>query len=232
MKGKIIRECASFERALVFAKTNSADIPATSKGAGYVTDLGNIYQQLVAAGATQKPISVAAQNALILALEQKLDNLATIAQAYAATAPGFDDAFPRCTHLNPGEVRRTANAYLAKLAPAAGDDAATTAVKAARVQVFVDHAMPSTLVADLQAQLKQISDVSGTHEVSREAGVLSTEQINQLVQQGRVQRNLLDAIFRTVYVASPQKLAAWTSASHVEHAPHHPTPTPTPAPAT
>jgi hypothetical protein len=46
-----------------------------------------------------------------------------------------------------------------------------------------------------------------------------------------VQRNLLDAIFRTVYAANPQKLAAWLSASHVEHSPHHQTAAPTPAPA-
>jgi hypothetical protein len=83
----------------------------------------------------------------------------------------------------------------------------------------------------LQAQLKQIGDVSGTHEESREEGVLSTEEINQLVNQGKVQRSLLDAIFRTVYASNPQKLAAWLSASHVEHSPHHAA-APTPAPAT
>ena len=232
MKTKIKLECDSFNRSLVFCKTNSGDIPATSKGPGYVAALGNIYAQLVAAGATQKPITVSAQNALILTLDQKLDNMATIAQAYAKIEPGFDDAFPRCAHLNPGEVLRTANAYLAKLAPAQNDDAATTAAKAARVQVFVDHAMPATLVADLQGQLKQIGDVSGTHEESREEGVLSTEEINQLMNQGRVQRDLLGAIFLTVYASNPQKLAAWSSACHVEHGPHHAaTPTPTPAPA-
>ena len=150
MENKVIRECDSFDHSLVFCKANSADIPATSKGPGYVAMLGNIYTQLVDAGATQKPITVSAQNALILALDQKLDNMATIARAYATMEPGFDDLFPRCAHLNPGEVLRTANAYLAKLAPAQNDDAATAAAKAARLQVFVDHAMPATLVADLQ----------------------------------------------------------------------------------
>jgi hypothetical protein len=230
MKTKIILECASFNRSLIFAKANSADIPATSKGPGYVAALGGIYTQLVNAGATQKPISVSAQNALILALDQKLGNMATIAQAYAKIQPGFDDAFPRCAHLNPGEVLRTANAYLAKLVPAQNDDAATTAAKAARLQVFVDHALPATLVTDLQGQMKQIGDVSGTHEQSREDGVLSTEEINQLVSQGRVQRNLLDAIFQTVYAANPQKLAAWSSACHVQHSPHQKTAAPMPAP--
>ena len=115
MENKIIRECVSFDHSLVFCKTNSNDIPATSKGPGYVTNLTGIYNQLVNAGATQKPVSVAAQNALILALDKKLDNLATIAEAYAADVPGFDDSFPRPAHLNPGEVVRTANVYLAAL---------------------------------------------------------------------------------------------------------------------
>ena len=171
-----------------------------------------------------------AQNALILALNQKLDNLATIARAYAADAPGFDDAFPRPAHLNPGEVLRTANVYLAALTPTTTDNEATVAAKAARVQVFVDHAQPETLVADLQAQVKAIGTVSETHEASREEGVLSTTAIASLVRDGRKQRQYLDAIFQTVYANSPEKLAAWTSASHVEHGPHHAA-APTPAPA-
>lgn len=230
MENKIIRECVSFDHSLVFANANSADIPATSKGAAYVTSLTGIYGQLVKAGATQKPVSVSAQNALILALDKKLDILATIARACAADVPGFADSFPRPAHFNPGEVLRTANVYLAALVPAPADDAATVAAKAARVQVFVDHAQPATLVADLQAQVQAVGTVSGTHEASREEGVLSTAQIAGLVGEGRKQRNYLDAIFQTVYANIPEKLAAWNSASHVEHSPHHPAVTPTPAP--
>src|SRR5450631_1891952 len=98
MENKVIRECVSFNHSLVFCKTNNTDIPATSKGPVYVTNLTGIYAQLFNAGATQKPITVAAQNALILALETKLDNMATIAKAYAADVPGFDDLFPRPAH--------------------------------------------------------------------------------------------------------------------------------------
>ena len=150
MKTRIYHECQSFNHSLVFATTNTADIPPASKGPGYVTALGGIYKKLDSAGATQKPVSVAAQNALIVALDLKLDNMATIAKAYAAMTPGFDDLFPRCKHLNPGAVLHTANAYLAKMVPTTEDDAATVAAKTALVQVFVDHAMPATLVADLQ----------------------------------------------------------------------------------
>ena len=207
MKTRLIRQCDSFDRSLVFWKTNSADIPPPS-GAGYYAKLAGQHR-LVQHGATQKPdLSVGAKRADSGAGPEAGQH-GHHAKAYAEDVPGFDDAFPRRTHFNPGEVLRTANAYLAKLAPRQTDDAATTAAKAARVQVFVDHAMPATLVADLQAQLQQIGTVSGTHEQSREEGVLSTEQINQPVNQGRTQRNLLGAIFLTVYASNPQKLAAW-----------------------
>ena len=103
MENKTIRECVSFDHSLVFCKTNSNDIPATSKGSGYVTSLTGIYAQLVNAGATQKPITVAAQNAQILALDKTLDSMANIASAYAADVPGFADAFPRPEHFNPGQ---------------------------------------------------------------------------------------------------------------------------------
>ena len=103
------------------------------------------------------------------------------------------------------------------------------AAKAARVQVFVDHAMPATLVADLQAQLQAVGTASGTHEQSREQGVVSTAQIANLVHEGKKQRNYLDAIFRVVYANNPEKLGAWISASHVEHDPHHAS-TPAPSP--
>jgi hypothetical protein len=67
----------------------------------------------------------------------------------------------------------------------------------------------------------------GIREANREGGVLSTAQIASLVQEGRKQRNLLGAIFQTVYANIPEKLAAWNSASHVEHASHHAASTPT-----
>jgi|GEM_PF-3946605 len=55
MENKVIRECASFDHSLVFAKANGDDIPPTSKGAGYVATLGNIYTQLSTPGPRKSP---------------------------------------------------------------------------------------------------------------------------------------------------------------------------------
>jgi hypothetical protein len=231
MKTRLLHECDSFGRSLVFWKTNLADIPPGSAGAGYYAKLGADNTALVQGGALQKPISVSAQNALILKLDSELEVLATVAGAYAQDVPGFDDLFPRPAHLNPGEVLRTANVFLTNLVPTPEDDAATVAAKAARVQVFVDHGAAATFVADLQGQLKAIGTVTETHEQSREQGVLSTAQIAELVRDGKKQRNYLNAIAVTLYKNQPEKLAAWNTASHVERGPNHSAVKPTPAPA-
>jgi hypothetical protein len=221
-----------FGRVLIFWKTNSADLPAGSKGAGYVTNLGNISQQLVDAGATQKGGKVTAQNALFLTLETNLQNIARTASAIAQDVPGFDDLFAPPQHYNPGEVLATAQKYLAQLAPVAGDDAATAAAKAARVAQFTAHALPATFVTDLQAQVTAIGSAKDTHEAGREKGVASTMAIAQLVREGRKQVNYLDAIAQNLYKGNAEQLRAWASASHVERDPNHQGVTPTPAPTT
>jgi hypothetical protein len=232
METKIIRDCDSFDRSLVFWKTNSADIPATSDGAKYVAKLGADLDQLDKLGARQKGISVAAQNALVLGLDTELENMATTADAVAEDVPGFNDLFRRPKHVTPHEVLATAAVFLGQLAPDADDDAATAAAKTARLQEFTSHGHAATLVADLQDKVAAIGTVSGTHEQSRETGVGSTKAIAELVRDGKKQLKHLDALAKNVYKNSPEKLRAWESARHVEHAPVRQAATPTPAPAT
>jgi hypothetical protein len=231
MEARIVRDCDMFGRVITFWKTNSADIPAGSKGAGYYASLGSISSQLVSAGATQKSGKVTAQNALILSLDTDLQNIARTASAIAQDVPGFDDLFAPPPHYNPGEVLATANAYLVQLAAQPGDDATTTAAKAARVKQFTDHALPATFVADLQAQVAAIGSVKDTHEAGREKGVASTTATGQLAREGKKQVKYLDAIAQNLYKGNAEQLRAWASASHVEHDPNHQGATPTPAPA-
>jgi hypothetical protein len=95
MEARIIRDCDMFGRVITFWKTNSADIPAGSKGATYSANLGIDRQKLVDAGATQKGGKVTAQNALLLTLDTDLQAIARTAHAIAQDVPGFDDLFLR-----------------------------------------------------------------------------------------------------------------------------------------
>ena len=229
MEAKIIRECDMFNRAITFWNANSGDLGP--KGIGYYNGLINDRDQLVAAGATQKGAKVTAQNALVLALEATLHDIVRTANAIAQDVPGFNDRFALPQHYNPGEIVATANAYLALLTPAAGDDAATTAAKAARVTAFTDHGLLGTFVADLRAQVAGIGTAKDTHEGSREQGVASTAVIAQLVRDGRKQVNYLDVFANNLYKGNTEQLAKWATASHIERDPVHEK-TPPPAPAT
>jgi hypothetical protein len=232
MEARIIRDCDMFGRVITFWKTNSADIPAGSKGATYSANLGIDRQKLVDAGATQKGGKVTAQNALLLTLDTDLQAIARTAHAIAQDVPGFDDRFAPPEHYNPGEVLATASAYLAQLAVAPSDDVATQAAKAARVTQFTDHALSATFVADLQAAVAAIGSVKDTHEAGREKGVSSTTATAQLARDGKKQVNYLDAIAQNLYKGNAEQLRAWDSASHIERDPNHPGSTPVPAPAT
>lgn len=55
----------------------------------------------------------------------------------------------------------------------------------------------------------------------------ATAEIGESVQRGMVARRILDGVVRNVYKNDPGKLAAWTSASHIEK-PAKKTETPTP----
>ena len=236
MESKIIRDCDSFDRSLVFWTTNSADIPTTSDGAQYVSKLRADLKQLEQLGARQKGISVAAQYAAVLDLDQELENMATTADAVTEEVPGFNDVFRRPKHSTAHAVLGTAAVFLDQIAPDPEDDAATAAVKTARLQEFTKHGHSATLVGDLQAKVAAIGEVKDTHEQSREQGVGSTQAIAVLVRDGRIQLKHLDALAKNVYKASPDKLRAWQSARHVEHAAVHaataPAPVPTPTTAT
>lgn len=102
MEARIIRDCDMFGRVITFWKTNSADIPAGSKGATYSANLASDNKKLVDAGATQKGGKVTAQNALLLTLDTDLQGIARTAHAIAQDVPGFDDRFCAAGALQSG----------------------------------------------------------------------------------------------------------------------------------
>lgn len=224
-----------FGRVINFGKDNTGDFPANSAGATRFANLGTISGQLAGAGAMQKKVTVTARNALIMGLDNDLQNIARTASAIAQDEPGFDDLFAPPAHYNPHEVLATAGAYLVQLAAQPGDDAATTAAKTARVAKFTAHELPATFVADLQACVTAIGSAGSAYESGRETGVASTSAIARLVRDGMKEVNYLDAIVRNKYKGNADRLRAWESASRIERAAVHqgstPTPAPTPTPA-
>jgi hypothetical protein len=126
----------------------------------------------------------------------------------------------------------TADAFLLQLAVQTGDSAATKTAKAALIAKFVAHEMNANFVTNLQTDRAAITNEQAGLESDSENRVGNTAVISQLIRQGIKAINTLDAIMHNKYSAQADKLAAWTSASHIERDPqrNNPTPAPTPQP--
>ena len=109
----------------------------------------------------------------------------------------------------------TADAYLNQLEIQLTDDAATKAL----AQIFINHEMPSTFVADLRSDRDAIP-AAALNETNTEKGkVKDTASLDLLSRQGMETRDLALAALRACYTRQPDKLRAAESAAHVERAP-------------
>ena len=169
---------------------------------------------------------------LLDSLKVNIQNITRTAAAIDLAEPGFADAFHPPKAYNPAALLTTADAFILKLAVQTGDTTAVKNAKAALVAKFVAHEMKSDFAATLQADRAAIADEQGNMEADHEDGMGNTAVINPLIRKGKNAVATLDAIMHNKYSGQPDKLAAWTGASHVERDPHRKKKTPTPIPKT
>jgi hypothetical protein len=167
---------------------------------------------------------------LINAVKLDLQNIARTAAAIDQTEPGFADEFNPPKAYNPAALLTTADAFLLELAAQPADTTAVKAAKTALVAKFVAHELSPDFVAHLQADRQAIAAEQASMEGDSEDVVGSTASIGPLIRQGMTALNTLDAIMHNKYAGSPEKMAAWVSASHIERDPKRSAPAPTPAP--
>lgn len=106
-----------------------------------------------------------------------------------------------------------------QLAAQPGDSNAVKTAKTALVAKFVTHEMNASFVTSLQADRSAITTEQSNLESDSEDRVGNTAVISPLIKQGIKAINTLDAIMHNKYGSNPDKLAAWTSASHIERDP-------------
>jgi hypothetical protein len=82
-----------------------------------------------------------------------------------------------------------------------------------------------------RADRDAVAEANRHNRAETQGGVENTGLIGQLLEQGGREVAELDSIMHNKYTRQPEKLRAWTSASHVERAPQREKkPAPTPAP--
>jgi hypothetical protein len=170
---------------------------------------------------------------LLNAVRLDIQNITRTAAAIDQDEPGFADKFHPPKAYNPAALLTTADAFLLQLAVQPTDSAAVKTAKTALTAKFVAHEMSANFVTNLQADRQAITEEEKNMESGSEDRVGNTAIISPLIRQGMKAINTLDAIMHNKYSAQPDKMAAWTSASHIERDPQRnnsqPTPAPTPA---
>jgi len=219
------------KRVQVFGDVNAADFAAGSKAVENFGIIDQAIKDLDEAKAGQVSNPDTSKETLLDAVRLDIQNISRTASAIDLTQAGFADSFRPPKAYNPTAIITTADAFLLQLAVKPADDAPTKAAKAALVAQFVAHEMSTTFVATLQNDRQAIIEKDKEIESDSEDRIEYTAIIGPLIQKGIDAVHTLDAIMHNKYGSQPAKMAAWTSASHVERDPDRSGSTPAPAPA-
>ena len=233
MNDRETRRYDMFGRVQTFGQQNAADFTPTSQASTRFGSVGRIIDDLDAAKAGQQGGGNTAKSVLLDALRLDVQNIARTARAIDLDEPGFADNFRTPASPSDADLLTTADAGLALLADATGDDAATLAAKAARRAKFVANELPAGFATDLAADRAAIAAAQDDQEGEREDNVESTAAVGRLIREGMKEVTYLNAIMHNKYTRNADKLRAWQSASHIERAPQRettPPPPPTPPP--
>jgi hypothetical protein len=217
MDNRETRRYDAFQRVKTFGTDNAADFAAGSTAQANFTIIGQVITGLDNAKAGQKPGRNTSKETLLDAIRLDIQNITRTAAAIAQTQPGFADAFRPPANNNEGALLTTADKFLQQFA-----------AQPALVAQFVAHEMSPTFVTNLQTDRAAVTTTQTQQESKRETGVGNTATIGSLIGQGMKALTTLDAIMHNKYASSPDKLAAWFTASHIERDAKRSNPQPTP----
>jgi hypothetical protein len=217
-----------FKRVQTFGGDNAADFAVGTIAHTNFTTIDQVITGLDTAKAGQVTNANTSMETLLNAVKLDIQNITRTAAAIDQTEPGFADKFSPPKAYNPAALLTTTDAFLLQLVSQPADSISVKAAKTALIAKFVAHEMDANFVTNLQNDRKAVTDAQAAMESGSEDRVGNTAVIGPLIHQGMAAVNTLDAIIHNKYSAQMEKMAAWTSASHVERDPHKAKSTPAP----
>ena len=146
-------------------------------------------------------------------LREEMSDISRTARSMEYAFDGISDRFRMPRGSSDQLLLATGRAFHSEATPIAAD--------------FIAYGMPATFLTELAAEADAFEATFGVQGSAIDSHVEATAEIGESVQRGMVARRILDGVVRNVYKNDPGKLAAWTSASHIEKPPKK-TETPTP----
>lgn len=210
------RKLEKFEREQAFMIDNAADFPRDSPGdkaAVFETNIINEMRALAAqqiSGGASAAQGIGNKDDALDDLMQMIRNINRAANAFEDEVPGSNLLFRLPRNRSQQNILATARAFHADAVPLEAK--------------FIEYGLQATFLADLQALITAF-DEAGTSADSGEAErAAATGGLTDAARRGMANSRKLNAIVRIKYQNNPQKLAAWTVASHLDRAPKKPKP--------
>lgn len=205
------RKLEKFEREQVFMTDNTADFLKDSPGdkaAKLHTNIINEMRSLAAqqiSGSSSAAQSIGNKEEGLDDLMQMIRNINRAANAFEDEVPGSNLKFRLPRNRSQQNILATARAFQTDATPLEAK--------------FVEYGLSNNFLAELQSAIEQV-DAAGTNADSGgEQQAAATGGLIDAAQRGMTNARKLNAIVRIKYQNNPQKLAAWTVASHLDRAP-------------
>jgi len=205
------RKLDKFERQDAFMVENAADFPVGSVGNAAAVVNRSIVAEINSLAAEQVSGGSSAA-AAIGTKEDDLDELWELMRQMNRAANAFDDEAPGSS-MKFRLPRNRSEQNLLATARAYYTDSESL------VDQFVEYGMSRFFRNQLQDKITSIEQKNAHADTSTEQRAGATGGLIDAARRGMANSRKLDAIVRIKYANNPQKLAAWTVASHLERPP-------------
>lgn len=205
------RRYEMFVRVRQFLTDNAASFPVGSIGAAQLTEISaviDLLDQLAgdqAAGFGEARFSFAGKKSARENVREDLSEIARTAHSMSYQFPHIDEKFRVPANRNDQQMLAAANAFLTEATPLAAD--------------FVTYGMPNGFLTDLQADIAAFENALGTTGSAIDSHVEATADIDEAVRRGMIAVRILNGVVKNIFRNDAGRLAAWTSASHIEKDP-------------
>lgn len=200
-----------FVRVKVFMTDNSANFPAGSIGATKTTELSEVIDLLdelsgdQMSGFGEARFSFAGKNTARENLREDLSDIARTARSMNYQFPNIAEKFRMPRGNNDVQLLAAARAFLTEATPHKDD--------------FIAYGMPADFLTDLQTDIEAFEAALGTTGSATDSHVEATAEIDEAIRRGMIVVRILNGVVKNVFRNDAGKLAAWTSASHIEKPP-------------
>lgn len=205
------RKLEKFEREQAFMTENAADFPKDSPGDKAAKTHSDIIEELRELAARQISGGSAAAQSFsgkedaLDDLQQMIRNLNRAANAFADEVPGSEMQFRLPRNRSQQNLLATARSFL--------KDAQPLKTK------FVEYGLADDFLAQRQTAITAFDTAGANADTGAGEQSAAVEGLRDAARRGMTNANKLNAVVRIKYQHNPQKLAAWTVASHLEREP-------------